>query len=769
VNFACLAILAATAQAAPPTVNHDYDLKNVLWNLRVDPDAHTLQGDDTNTVTLNEDTPTLQFHSRNLQISQVTVNGQAAQFNTDNDILTVTLPNPGHKGDTLDVRSIYTAAPKTGFYFVDPAHAFPAKTGMVYTQGEGEDNRNWLPTYDLPDDKSTAECFVDVPGSWNAISNGKFMGAEAKGDRKVFHWKMDQPFSTYLISLVAGPYVEGKGSWHGIPVSYWVPPGLADEGKLSFGNTPKMIDLYSHLTGVDYPYAKFSQETVGDFTVGGMENITAVTQMIRTLHLANTDPINDSTYLVAHELAHQWFGDLVTCRTWEHMWLNEGFATFMPTMLDRNWHGQDLFDLDRYNNFEGAIDSIGSRNRKDVPGEIGSVPTVNMGSPYPGGASRIVMLMHKLGEQPFWKAINTYLETYKFQPATTDDFFQVVGKSSGQDLGDFERQWYHTAATPSLRVSVEGQDLIVKQLAPYYHFDLPVWFLDKGGFVKQTIHVDGPESRLRVPNLVLDPVLLDPECWTVMELAYDVDNDADSVARLYGAAPNVAGKARIIAELFSRLPVQKRIEIAKAERFNNLVGMIAQGLGKPGEDYLVSLTHRGDVRLANTAVEALGKFAQIDATRVRLDEIATTSPNEAVREHALRSLLAQSDDPKLADRAWATHAFDDGFRVMAIEWWAKHDPEKARAVSLQVLGGTEDDPVRIAACQALGTVKGDQKVCDALIKVATENSYRARLSAIRALGSLGNPAAIPVLEGFTKYEPGAVLGTAGASLKQLRG
>src|SRR6201999_993145 len=122
--------------------------------------------------------------------------------------------------------------------------------------------------------------------------------------------------------------------------------------------TPKMIDLYSKLTGVDYPWPKFTQETVGDFMFGGMENVSAVTQTIRTLHPASVEPLRDSTYLVAHELAHQWFGDLITCQTWEHTWLNEGFATTLPTFWNRSVRGKDAFDMDCYNNFQGVFEHI---------------------------------------------------------------------------------------------------------------------------------------------------------------------------------------------------------------------------------------------------------------------------------------------------------------------------------------------------------------------------------------------------------------------------
>ena len=577
-------------------------------------DKGTISGDVTNTLKLSENTPTVQLHCAELHVSKVTVNGVNAAFDTSDDKLTVTLPQPGNAGQTLHIRAIYTGSPVNGFYFVPASRAFPAKTGMVYTQGEGEDNHYWLPTYDLPDDKATTECYVTVPRTWTAISNGKLLGVTAAATTRTFHWKMDKPYSTYLISLVAGEYVQGHSEWHGIPVNFYVPPGLLNEGWLSFGTTPKMIDLYSRLTGVDYPWPKFAQETVADFMEGGMENVSCVTQTIRTLHPASSEPVNDSTYLVAHELAHHWFGDLITCRTWEHMWLNEGFATTMPTFYDRETWGQDAFDMDRYHNFEGAINSIGSRGRKDVPGTTGSVPGVTMGSPYDGGCSRILMLMHKLGEQTFWKGIHAFLETYKFKPATTGEFFESVGKPAGTDLRPFMEQWYHTAATPSLTATVSEGQLVIDQLQPYYTLSLPVWILDGDTWIKKSIHVEGAESKLQIGDLAAKSILIDPEVWTLMELHYAMPMTDHDVYELYRHAPNVAGKARIISEMFDSISVDQRIAIGHAERYFGLLSLMAGHMGQEGQSFLLELSRNPDARVVDAAVNALASVNPDEAS-----------------------------------------------------------------------------------------------------------------------------------------------------------
>lgn len=773
IALACFGLVQAA------DVKHNYDLKNVLWHLSFSMSDGTIAGDVTNTLTLAEDSPTVQLSCSELNVTAVSVNGANATFTNANDVLTVNLPKPGKSGDTLDVRTVYTGAPVNGFYFVPASRAFPAHTGMVYTQGEGEDNHYWVPTYDKPDDKATTECFVTVPPTWTAISNGKLMDVQTTTSGRIFHWKMDQPYSTYLISLVAGEYVEGKDSWNGVPVEYYVPPGLEAEGKASFGDTPKMIDLYSKLTGVDYPYPKFAQEVVGDFMFGGMENVTCVTQTIRTLHALGTEPVNDSTGLVAHELAHQWFGDLITCQTWEHTWLNEGFATTLPTFLDRAMHGKDAFDMDRYGNFEGAVDSIGSRGRKDVPGTVGSVSTVTMGSPYAGGCSRILMLMEKLGEPVFWKGIHEFLEKYKFQPATTDEFFDVMSKSSKVDLGPYEKQWFHTAATPSLTVSIVGADLDITQLQPYYTLDLPVWILETPvqttlfstpTWVKKMVHVTGADTKLKLGPLATMPLLVDPEVWTAMELTYKIPYAPDKVEQLYNRAPNLAERARIIASFFDALPLANRLNIGHVERNPMLLQMIARHMAQDGAAFLNELTHNSDKRVVNAAVVALGALKPDPKILPRIQAIADKDSNETVREHASQTLLNWSTDDKLAQKVWTMRAFDDGYRQMALNWWAKTAPDVARSKSLAILKNPDSEPLRVTAIQVLGQVKerpGKHVVYDALIAVAQETSFSARRAAISSLALLGNKAAIPMLQPFTLHAPGGIRGAASSAIATL--
>ncbi len=765
-----MALLVASVALGAP-VKHNYDLKNVLWKLSFKFDEGFISGDATNTLTLTEDTSTVELNCSDLKVSRVTVNGADARFDTGGDKLTVTLPNPGKAGDTLDVRTLYSGNPVNGLYFVAASRAFPAKTPMMYTQGEGEDNHYWLPTYDLPDDKATTECYITVPGNWQALSNGRLVDVKAEGQNKVFHWKMDQPYSTYLIAFTAGEYAEHTDYWHHIPVSYYVPPGLEKEGELSFSDTPKMIDLYSKLTGVDYPYAKYAQAAVGDFMFGGMENVTCTTQTIKTLHEASSEPVADSTYLVAHELAHHWFGDMVTCRTWDHMWLNEGFATTLPCFYDRATRGEEAFDLDRYRNFEQAIDSIGSRGRKDVEGDIGSLEKVNIGSVYDGGCSRILMLMHLLGEKTFWKGIHAYLEKYKFQPATTADFTAAMSESTGTDIAGFMKTWFFSPATPELNVGVFYNKLQIAQSSPYYKLDLPLWILDGDTWIKKTVTVDGRLTEVDLGSLTGKPFLVDPEVWTLSEIKYDHKFTGRQVYDLYRNAPNAACKARIISQLFSSIPVTDRITIAHTETYPGLLAMMASHMGAEGEDYLTELSHNSDERVVNAACIALGAIPASDETaRTRLLQIMEDDKCEPVRERAMQALLNGSKDFRYVQMAWTLPAFDDGFRVMALRWWQSHLPDEARSRSLEVLGGNSPEPLRVAAIQVLGQVgekPGSHDVFNALAPITQETSIGERSAAVVALGRLGNKDAISVLEPIAQHAPGRIMGEARDSLKKL--
>ena len=530
---------------------HQYDLISVKWNVAFQFDKGSLAGDVVDSVIPDRDGAQIVFDCGKLQVSRVQVNGREARFDSDDRVLQVTPAEAVRRGARLDVHIFYSGLPEAGMYFVPASRSFPAKTDIVYTQGEMEDNHFWLPTYDYPDDKATFEGTIHVPKGWKALSNGKLLEIRHEGDQDVWHWKLDEPNSTYLISFVAGPYDAITDGQKPVPVSYWVPTGLDDWGKAAFGGTDKVVQFYSRLTGYPYPWPKYSQSAVADFMFGGMENVSCTTQTINALFPPSTAPNNDATGLVAHELAHQWFGDLVTTRDWSHIWLNEGWASFLPPFWDRGKIGRESFDLDRYGIFEGGLAAHHFQPGRPVVWTGYHVPIEMFNNfAYPGGASRMFMLMHQFGEKRFWSAITDYLRENRFKNVTTEIFFDSLSKSLGANLEEFRKQWFYTSAAPRLTLRRDGDRTYIEQGKTAFHLPLEIWLISEDGKIEKR-SLDLPaQPTFDLPNAKGKLVLLDPEVWLMSDIAYRPGYNQAEWRRLYELAPNAAEKSRILAEGF---------------------------------------------------------------------------------------------------------------------------------------------------------------------------------------------------------------------------
>lgn len=749
-----LALLSSAgfAQVHP----HNFHLVDVKWHvdLKTYENTGVLNGDVVNTMTVLSDPTSVSFDCAKLHVQKVDVDGAAATFTTDGKYVKVNLPAGSKAGQTVKVHVFYDGKPQAGIYLIPAERAFPAHTNVIYTQGEMEDNRYWLPTWDYPDDKATSEGIIEVGKGETAISNGKLLDVQDLPDRKIFHWKMDQPHATYLISIVAGKYDAGHGFWGKMPVDYYVPEGLMDMGERTFGHTENIIDFYSKLTGFNYPYAKFCQSAVPDYMFGGMENITAVTQTITALHPKSTEPLTDSTGLVAHELAHQWFGDTVTCNGWSDAWLNEGFATFLPHFWDRAKVSQEAFDLGRYSDFQAAIGAHMSAHRPVVWTGYANALDMFNGFIYPGGASRMFMLMDQLGEERFWKAISAYLNERKYTSLDTPKFFESMSKATGTDLTAFMKQWFYTPAAPNLTVTERNGQLVITQPEPYFDIPLEVWSLDGGSWFKKKVQVSGHETTLDLRNQAGKPVLVDPRCYVMATINEDIPFSVEERIQLFNFAPNAAEKARIMDTMMGGLNQDQWLALAKTIKSPTMLERVLGHLGVSAETYLIDLAGGSDRRIANTAINVLGNLPKSPAIIDKFKAIADSDPNELIRQGALRGLINMTDDETLVEKAWNTDGYQDEFRQLALRWWQRKKPEVARERCLACLSRPTAEPTRVTAIGILGNLKdkpGETRVYDALAAILKETSFGARERAIGALAEYGNPAAIPLLEPFRTH------------------
>jgi aminopeptidase N len=404
---------------------------------------------------------TAEFDAVDLTFTSVTLEpaGTELAVRTLRDKAIVTLDREYGPGESLSIRFRYTAVPKKGIYFVDASSGEGVRhSSQIWTQGEPDEARHWFPSFDFPSDKATTEQFITALPNETVIGNGELIEKITNPDSTVtWHYKMPVPHSTYLVSFVIGEYTKITDSARGIPLAYYVYPGKENTGKKAFGSTGKMIEVFEDLTGVKFPYNKYDQTIVANFQFGGMENITATTMADTEIFFADIESGEAVvTDLVSHELAHSWFGDLVTCRNWAELWLNEGFATFMEAAYREKAFGRGSYMAKiRSDAATFLIDEMINKKRHALfnqrAKDVGSLFD-NSSTTYNKGGAVVHMLREQVGNENFWKGINAYLTRHRFAPVESTDLRKAMEEASGQDLKWFFDQWVYGAGAPSLSI-----------------------------------------------------------------------------------------------------------------------------------------------------------------------------------------------------------------------------------------------------------------------------------------------------------------------------
>jgi aminopeptidase N len=438
-----------------------FRLEHILLDVNVDPKKKTLSGEATQSLLVVAPNQTqVKLDQIGLEIHGATVDGKKAEFEKDDQSVTIQLPKAPKPGSKLELAVKYSLEnPRRGIYFTGPDADYPEKPWQVWTQGQDEDSRYWFPGFDYPNQKATSEIIATVPKGFTAVANGKLLSRDEKGGSTRFHYKLGTPHVTYLISLVVAEFVQldAKGP-RGLPVQYFVPKGREEDAKRAFGNTPRMIEAYEKRVGVEYPYEKYAQTAVQDFIFGGMENTSSTTQTDLTLHDARAHIDFSSDPLVSHELAHQWFGDLLTCRDWSHGWLNEGFATFMERVWIENnpgaGGGLDEAKYYSYADLREYMDEDASRYRRPIVCNTYIEPIDLFDAHlYQKGGLVLNLLRHVLGEEPFWQCINAYVTRFREKNVETVDLIRTIEDVTGRNLRRFFDEWVFGTGYPEFSVT----------------------------------------------------------------------------------------------------------------------------------------------------------------------------------------------------------------------------------------------------------------------------------------------------------------------------
>jgi len=341
-----------------------------------------------------------------------------------------------------------------GLYFINPLGTDKNKPTQIWTQGETESNSNWLPTIDKPNQKTTQQISITVPGKYQTLSNGLLVSQKKHTNgTRTDTWKMDLPHAPYLIMLAVGEFSIIRDTYKGKEVSYYVEKDYASVARKIFGLTPEMIAYFSRITGIDYPWPKYAQIVCRDYVSGAMENTTA------TLHSEsaqqNSRQLIDGNGwegVIAHELFHQWFGDYVTTESWSNLTINESFADYSEYLWNEYKYGKDAAGRQNYSGLQNYLQS-GSEKKDLVRFYYRDREEMFDGVSYQKGGCILNMLRNYVGDSAFFKSLNLFLKTKKFQAAEAQELRLAFEEVTGQDLNWFWNQWYYGSGHPKLDIS----------------------------------------------------------------------------------------------------------------------------------------------------------------------------------------------------------------------------------------------------------------------------------------------------------------------------
>ncbi|MBU6301664.1 MAG: HEAT repeat domain-containing protein [Verrucomicrobia bacterium] len=596
----------------------------------------------------------LRLDAVDLRVGKVEASVPVEAWDADKTALTVTFAKPLEPDVEAWVTVRYEAEPRDGWYFRTSAMGYPEGDDHFWTQGEPEKHRHWFPGYDYPNERFTSEVICRVPAGMTVVSNGRLVEERAEGNRTRFHWHQEAEHVNYLISVVGGYFRRLEGKHGDLALAFLTPPSEFAVAENSFRDTAAILDFFEGEIGIDFPWAKYFSVCVTDFIAGGMENTSVTTLTTGTLFSAESGNLRTSHRLDAHEAAHQWFGDLVTCKDWSHLWLNEGFATYYTHLYDGKKSGEDEM---RYQLFRDAEEILKGTDEKPIVWRGYADPMEQFDyRAYPKGAWVLHMIRSQIGPDLFRKTIRTYLEKHRSGAVVTQDLADVLETVTGRSWDEFFDQWVFHGGQPALRVAYAWdqtkkqakltieQTHKVSEAVLLFDFPLPVRFVDQSGVAHEftpRVHEVREDFFFDLPS---QPVMvrIDPELAVLARIAFTPadgllfaqgEDASDAIGRLL-AVQAVAGRTDSRSLAF----LQKR---ASEDPFYGVRIEAIEALGKvPSPERMRALMEslvQPDDRVRQAAVRGLGRFYD-EAAAARLKEIVAAERNPEIVADALKAL-----------------------------------------------------------------------------------------------------------------------------------
>ncbi|MBX3189287.1 MAG: HEAT repeat domain-containing protein [Labilithrix sp.] len=712
-------------------------------------------------VRTDPDAEAIELDAIAFTVESVKVDGKDVKYIYDGRRLVASIPRALERG-VLTVA--YAATPRKGIYFLEPDEHVPARPRQAWTQFQEEDARHVFPCHDKPHVKMTTEARVRVPEGFYVLSNGELAERRKEGGAEIFHWKMSDPHPSYLVTIVAGEFDVFNDSvaagGRDVPLSYLVPKGREADGRRTFARTAEMVSYFSELTGVPYPWNKYAQVVVSDFIFGGMENTTATTMYEHILLDARAAIDVTSDDLIAHELAHQWFGDYVTCRDWSEGWLNEGFATFMEHVWREKHLGRDEYEWGVKNDLGSYLSEAHGRYRRPVVCQDYDAPLDLFDRHlYEKGGLALHVLRTELGDALFWKGVSTYLTRHARGIVETRDLLRALEEVSGRSLGrrfeelvmkpghpeiDVDLSWENGVLTCAVKQTQSTQDGVPNA------FEVPLVLAIAEGASKEPrrekVKLTARTDCFAIPCKERPRfVVVDPD----MRILGDVTVKAppDLLRQQLAQAPTARGRwlaAQALSRSDDPVTIQTLAERLRDDaEFWGVRAECADALGRirarEAFAVLAGATSVAHPKVRRAVIDALGRFR-------------TTAAVDALKPHALRdeSYLVEAEAARALGKTRQAQAFDVLLDVMNRSSWA----DVVAAGAIDGLAALRDDRalphlyartryghpsrVRRAAALAVPKLSTDRRAREHLEELLDDADPVLRIDIVRALSDLAD-------------------------------
>lgn len=755
------------------------DVEHLSLDVTPDFEKRTVQGTmEMAFAPIAKPLPELRLDAVDLSVHEVNSTVPLVSHHNTGEELVLTFETPVPAGTQVWITVRYEAQPSKGLYFRTPELGYPEQDTHIWTQGETHEARHWFPSYDYPNEKFTTEITCRVPEGMIVLSNGKEMHRAKNADTGLVEvrWLQSKPHVNYLICLVAGSFKALTEEYNGLELRFYAPPTQFEYAANSFQGTREMMTYFEQEIGVAYPWHKYDQVCVYDPHFGGMENTGLTTLTMNTLFPDSTENIRSSQGLVAHELAHQWFGDLVTCKDWSHLWLNEGFATYYELLYDGHARGKDHKLYGLYRDAHGIFNADRNNPKPIVyreykePGEQFSYLA------YPKGSWVLHMLRSQLGEDLFRRCVQRYLNLHQYESVVTEDLNSVIQELSGRNYDRFFDQWVYHAHHPELKISYSWeagaklaklsvrQDQKISNEVLLFEFPLTFRFRVGDKTVDREVLVDRLQEDFYFPLAQApDWVRVDPDYTLLAEIDF---KPSDPIIHAWlKNKEDVIGRLLAVEQL-GKQKDHKAVEALKTalnnDPFYGVRVEAAEALRKIHTDdsleALFASQEQNDARVRRAVIEQLGRFYResvFDALTVAL----TSEKNPDIVREVLRAVPAF--DREEVNEILRDHLERDSFHQIvataAVEGMrATADPSHVDAI-LNVLiqrknqwPGRNLDNVYRALGYLGNFLEQEEKapVRQFLADQVNDPRDRVQRAAIHGLGLLGDPRAVPLLETF---------------------